>query len=87
MGFRASFFEDCGCALVDMLMMDEFVQTCPDGRKAWMLFFAYLTDALVAESDKRLTKVISRHQSTRRGCVCATLVCHCVTTTLLIHTA
>ena len=35
-GFDGEAFERLGVRLVDMLACDEFVSTCPDGKRAWM---------------------------------------------------
>ena len=51
-GFDGRIYDHLGELLVDMLASDEFVSTCPDGKRAWMLFFAFLVDNVRAHWDK-----------------------------------
>jgi hypothetical protein len=54
-----------------MLASDEFVNTCPDGKRAWMLFFAYLVDSVRADYDKivvRCACALARVNERCRGC-------------------
>ena len=60
-GLSADVFERFGEYLVDMLASDEFVSTCPDGKRAWMLFFAYLVDSVRAEYEKLVFKKLKSH--------------------------
>jgi hypothetical protein len=49
LGFNMKVFEKFGEHLVDAMLMTEIIQTCPEGKRAWMRFIAYAIDFIRSE--------------------------------------